>query len=81
MRYSEGDIENLVDLGDKIVDAAIALFILAFVGMLALTQLFQASTTSVPSTVVTLVTLLVGILFALGVALAFYRYLVKGSSA
>ena len=80
MRYSEGDIENLVDLGDKIVDAAIALFILAFVGMLALTQLFQASTTSVPSTVVTLVTLLVGILFALGVALAFYRYLVKGSA-
>ena len=79
MRYSEGDIEKLVDLGDKIVDAAIALFILAFVGMLALTQLFQASTTSVPSTVVTLVTLLVGILFALGVALAFYRYLVKGS--
>ena len=81
MRYSEGDIENLVDLGDKIVDAAIALFILAFVGMLALTQLFQASTTSVPSTVVTLVTLLVGILFALGVALAFYRYLVKGAAS
>jgi hypothetical protein len=81
LRYSEGDIEKLVDLGDKIVDAAIALFILAFVGMLALTQLFQASTTSVPSTVVTLVTLLVGILFALGVALAFYRYLVKGSAA
>ena len=81
MRYSEGDIENLVDLGDKIVDAAIALFILAFVGMLALTQLFQASTTSVPSTVVTLVTLLVGILFALGVALAFYRYLVKGRAS
>lgn len=71
----------MVDLGDKIVDSAIALFILAFVGMLALTQLFQASTTSVPSTVVTLVTLLVGILFALGVALAFYRYLVKGAAA
>ena len=71
----------MVDLGDKIVDAAIALFILAFVGMLALSQLFQASTTSVPATVVTLITLLVGILFALGVALAFYRYLVKGSAA
>lgn len=81
MPKSEGDIEKLVDLGDKIVDSAIALFILAFVGMLALTQLFQASTTSVPSTVVTLVTLLVGILFALGVALAFYRYLVKGAAA
>lgn len=57
----------------RIIEAAIALIVLAVIGTLALQSLFTASMPSVPSSVTTLVTTLVGILFAVGVAYAFYR--------
>lgn len=68
----------MVDITDKIIEASIALFVLAAVGMLGLTQLFTAPTTSIPTTVVALVTTLVAIMFALAVALLFYRYTKHG---
>lgn len=59
--------------GDEIVDKSVALYILAAVGLSALTTLFTSAVTSIPATVLGLVTTLVAILFSLGVALAFYR--------
>lgn len=66
-----------INLDDQVTDASIAVLIVAFMGVLALTSLFRASTTSVPSTVVTIVTFLVGLLFAIGIVFVFYRYMVK----
>ena len=63
----------MVDLTKKIIEAAIALFVLAVIGTLALQSLFSAAMPSVPSGVATLLTTLVGILFAVGVAYAFYK--------
>lgn len=70
----------MVAITDKIIEASIALFVLAAVGMLALTTLFSAPTTSIPQTVLALVTTLVAIMFALAVALLFYRYTKGGRS-
>jgi uncharacterized integral membrane protein len=66
--------KKLADPTDKIVKASIALIVLAVLGTLALQDLFSASMPSVPATVTTLITVLVGILFAVGIALMFYRY-------
>jgi hypothetical protein len=60
---------------DKIVDAAISMFILGAIGVAGLAYFYQASTTSIPATVTGLF-VLVGIFFILGVALSFY-YLIK----
>lgn len=68
----------MVDITDKIIEASIALFVLAAVGMLGLTTLFTAPTTSIPTTVLALVTTLVAIMFSLAVALLFYRYTKHG---
>jgi fatty-acid desaturase len=67
------------DPADKVIKASIALIILAVLGTLALQDLFSASMPSVPAAVTTLITVLVGILFAVGVALLFYRYVSHGS--
>lgn len=67
----------MVNLDEQITNASIAVLIVAFMAILALTQLFRASTTSVPSTIVTLATVLVGLLFAIGIVFVFYRYLVR----
>jgi len=66
------------DPADKVIKASIALIILAVLGTLALQDLFSASMPSVPAAVTTLITVLVGILFAVGVALLFYRYVSHG---
>ena len=64
----------MANLSDKIVEASVALFVLAFVGLAALTQIFTAPTTSIPASVYALVVTLVGIMFGLAVALLFYRH-------
>jgi hypothetical protein len=64
----------LADISNKIVEASIGLFVLAFVGLLALTQLFTAPTTSIPATITALVITLVAVMFGLAIALLFYRY-------
>ena len=64
----------MADPTDKIIKASVALIVLAVVGTLALQDLFSASMPSVPAAVTTLVTVLVGIMFAIGIALLFYRY-------
>jgi mannose/fructose/N-acetylgalactosamine-specific phosphotransferase system component IIC len=66
------------DPADKVIKASIALIILAVLGTLALQDLFSASMPSVPAAVTTLITVLVGILFAVGIALLFYRYVSHG---
>lgn len=66
------------NLTKEIIEAAIALIVLAVIGTLALQSLFSASMPSVPSSVNTLITTLVGILFAVGVAYAFYRVFTSG---
>ena len=66
------------DPADKVIKASIALIILAVLGTLALQDLFSAAMPSVPVAVTTLITTLVGILFAVGVALLFYRYVSHG---
>jgi mannose/fructose/N-acetylgalactosamine-specific phosphotransferase system component IIC len=66
------------DPADKVIKASIALIILAVLGTLALQDLFSASMPSVPAAVTTLITVLVGILFAVGIALLFYRYVSQG---
>lgn len=67
----------MVNLDDQITDLSIAVLIVAFMAILALTQLFRASTTSVPSTIVTLATVLVGLMFGIGIVFLFYRYYIK----
>ena len=66
------------DPANKVIKASIALIILAVLGTLALQDLFSASMPSVPACVTTLITVLVGILFAVGVGLLFYRYVEGG---
>jgi len=66
------------DPADKVIKASIALIILAVLGTLALQDLFSASMPSVPVAVTTLITTLVGILFAVGISLLFYRYVSHG---
>jgi fatty-acid desaturase len=66
------------DPADKVIKASIALIILAVLGTLALQDLFSASMPSVPAAVTTLITTLVGILFAVGISLLFYRYVSHG---
>lgn len=66
------------NLTKRIIEAAIALIVLAVIGTLALQSLFSAAMPSVPSSVNTLITTLVGILFAVGVAYAFYRVFTQG---
>ena len=63
-------VENLAK---RIIEASSALIVLAVIGTLALQSLFSSSMPSVPSSVNTLITTLVGILFAVGVAYAFYK--------
>ena len=62
------------DITDKVVEASVALLVLSAIGLTALIQLFTSPTTSIPATVLFLVTTFVAIMFAVGVALLFYRY-------
>lgn len=63
----------MVDITDKVVEASVALLVLSAIGLTALIQLFTSPATSIPATVLFLVTTFVGIMFAIGIALMFYR--------
>ena len=57
-----------------IVGMAIGLIILATIGITAMQILFAANTSGIDASVVTLITTVVGIVFAVGIVVLFLKY-------
>lgn len=57
-----------------IVGMSVALIILATIGITAMQLLFNATTTGIDASVVTLITTVVGIVFAVGIVVLFLKY-------
>jgi len=57
-----------------IVGMSIGLIILSTIGITAMQLLFNATTTGIDASVVTLITTVVGIVFAVGVVVLFLKY-------
>lgn len=57
-----------------IVGMSIGLIILATIGITAMQILFNATTTGIDASVVTLITTVVGIVFAVGIVVLFLKY-------
>ena len=58
----------------SIVGMSIALIILSTIGITAMQLLFNATTTGIDASVVTLITTVVGIVFAVAVVVLFLKY-------